>query len=76
MKIKDEYKGKTIVISNSVLGDMKIVVDKIELRHYSYIKGIGLGYIFETEKQAEPDPIRYEGIEQPIKPRKTRTKKA
>jgi len=70
MRIKDEYKGKTIVKYNSVLGEQKIIVDKLDVNRFSYYQSIGLGYIFE------PEPINYTGIEQEPKqePRKRRKK--
>ncbi len=35
MKIKDEYKGKTIV-KNTTLGNMTVVVDNIDVSKYRY----------------------------------------
>jgi arylamine N-acetyltransferase len=60
MKIKDEYKGKTIV-KNTSLGNMTIVVDNIDIKRYQYYVSIGFGYLFEN--QTTTAPIRYEGIE-------------
>jgi hypothetical protein len=60
MKIKDEYKGKTIV-KNTSLGNMTIVVDNIDVKRYQYYVSIGFGYLFE--KETATAPIRYEGIE-------------
>ena len=60
MKIKDEYKGKTIV-KNTSLGNMTIVVDNIDVKKYQYYVSIGFGYLFE--KETATAPIRYEGIE-------------
>jgi hypothetical protein len=70
MRIKDEYKGKTIVKYNSVLGEQKIIVDKLDVLRFSYYQSIGLGYIFE------PEPINYTGIDEEPKaePRKRRKK--
>ena len=65
MRIKDEYKGKILVINDGVLGELRIEVDKIKPSQRSYVMGMGLGHIFETEK--------FVGIEE--KPKKTRTKK-
>jgi hypothetical protein len=60
MKIKDEYKGKTIV-KNTSLGNMTVVVDNIDVKRYQYYVSIGFGYLFE--KETATAPIRYEGIE-------------
>jgi hypothetical protein len=65
MKIKDEYKGKTIV-KNTSLGNMTIVVDNIDMNKYQYYVSIGFGYLFEKETVSTTAPeqcIRYEGIE-------------
>ena len=48
MKIKDEYKGKTIV-KNTTLGNMTVVVDNIDVNRYRYYVSIGFGYLFEKE---------------------------
>lgn len=58
MKIKDEYKGKTIIKYDSVLGQRRIEVDKIDVKRFTYYQSIGLGYLFE------PEAINYTGIEQ------------
>jgi hypothetical protein len=58
MKIKDEFKGKTIVKYDSVLGQRRIEVDKIDSKRFTYYQSIGLGYLFE------PDAINYTGVEQ------------
>ena len=65
MKIKSEYKGKTI-IKKTTLGNMTIVVDKIDVSRYKYYVSIGLGYIFEKEAETSTvdQCIKYEGIEQ------------
>ena len=64
MKIKDEYKGKTIV-KNTSLGNMTVVVDNIDVSRYRYYVSIGFGYLFEEETTTEPEAcIKYEGIEQ------------
>ena len=60
MKIKDEYKGKTIV-KNTSLGNMTVIVDNIDVNRYQYYVSIGFGYLFE--KETATAPIRYEGIE-------------
>lgn len=82
MKIKDEYKGKTIVTYDSVLGQRRVEVDKIDLKRFAYYTSIGLGYIFEKENTT----ISYKGIEEDleadvhepkeVEPRQTRVKPA
>jgi len=65
MKIKDEYKGKTIM-KNTSLGNMMIIVDNIDVSRYRYYVSIGFGYLFEEENVSTTAPeqcIRYEGIE-------------
>ena len=58
MKIKEEYKGKTIIKYDSVLGQRRIEVDKLDPKRFTYYQSIGLGYLFE------PETISYTGIEQ------------
>ena len=58
MKIKDEFKGKVIVKYDSVLGERRIEVNKIDTKRFTYYQSIGLGYLFE------PEAINYTGIEQ------------
>jgi hypothetical protein len=58
MKIKDEFKGKVIVKYDSVLGQKRIEVDKLDPARFKYYQSIGLGYLFE------PEAISYTGIEQ------------
>jgi hypothetical protein len=58
MKIKDEHKGKIIIKYDSVLGQRRIEVDKIDVKRFTYYQSIGLGYLFE------PEAISYTGIEQ------------
>ena len=58
MKIKDEHKGKTIIKYDSVLGQRRIEVDKLDPKRFNYYQSIGLGYLFE------PDAISYTGIDQ------------
>lgn len=58
MKIKDEHKGKTIIKYDSVLGQRRIEVDKLDPKRFTYYQSIGLGYLFE------PEAINYTGIEQ------------
>lgn len=62
MKIKEEYKGKTIVTYDSVLGQRRIEVDKIHPAQFKYYVTIGLGYIFEKENST----ISYKGIEEDV----------
>jgi hypothetical protein len=62
MKIKNEYKGKTLIKTTS-LGNTTVVVDNIDVEKYQYYVSIGLGYIFENENTSATAPIRYEGIE-------------
>jgi hypothetical protein len=57
MRIKDEYKGKTL-IKNTSLGNITVVVDNIDVEKYQYYVSIGFGHIFEKQSN-----IRYEGIE-------------
>lgn len=70
MKIKDEFKGRTIIKYDSIMGEQRIVVDKLEPSRFAFYQSIGLGYIFE------PESINYTGIEQEPKkePRKRRKK--
>jgi len=58
MKIKDEHKGKTIIKYDSILGERRIEVDKLDPKRFTYYQSIGLGYLFE------PEAISYTGIEQ------------
>jgi hypothetical protein len=60
MKIKDEYKGKTIITYDSVLGQRRVEVDKIHPAQFKYYVSIGLGYIFEADNVT----ISYKGIEE------------
>jgi len=60
MKIKDEYKGKTIITYDSVLGERRVEVDKIDPKRFTYYTSIGLGYLFEAST------ISYTGIDQEI----------
>ena len=62
MKIKDEHKGKVIIKYDSVLGQRRIEVDKLDPKRFSYYQSIGLGYLFE------PEAISYTGIEQEDEP--------
>ena len=62
MKIKEEYKGKTIVTYDSVLGQRRIEVDKIHPAQFKYYVTIGLGYIFEKENAT----ISYKGVEEDV----------
>jgi hypothetical protein len=62
MKIKDEYKGKTIISYDSILGERRIEVDKIDPKRFTYYQSMGLGYLFEKENQT----ISYTGIDQEV----------
>jgi hypothetical protein len=62
MKIKDEYKGKTIITYDSVLGQRRVEVDKIHPAQFKHYVTIGLGYIFETENVT----ISYKGIDEEL----------
>jgi hypothetical protein len=81
MRIKAEYKGKTI-IKNTRVRNIIVVVDNIDVSNYKYYVSIGMGYLFERESETTTAPeqcIKYEGIEQevevkPIPKRKRRTK--
>lgn len=69
MKIKDEYKGKVIVKYDSIMGEQKIIVDKLDVKRFTYYQSIGLGYIFEHE------PINYIGIDEEPKPEPRKRRK-
>lgn len=69
MKIKTEYKGKTIV-KNTTLGNITVVIDNIDVSKYQYYVSIGMGYIFEKESET----IAYKGIEQETKPSDAKSK--
>ena len=81
MRIKAEYKGKTI-IKKTTIGNITVIVDNIDIKRFQYYVSIGLGYLFEKESETTTAPeqcIKYEGIEQeeevkPIPKRKRRTK--
>jgi hypothetical protein len=62
MKIKEEYKGKTIITYDSVLGQRRIEVDKIHPVQFKYYQTIGLGYIFEVESVT----ISYKGLDEEL----------
>lgn len=62
MKIKDEYKGKIIISYDSILGERRIEVDKIDPKRFTYYQSMGLGYIFEKENQT----ISYTGIDHEV----------
>lgn len=62
MKIKQEYKGKTIISYDSILGQRKIEVDKIDPKRFTYYQSMGLGYLFEKENQT----ISYTGIDHEV----------
>ena len=62
MKIKEEYKGKTIITYDSVLGERRIEVDKIDPKRFTYYTSIGLGYLFDKS----PKELLYLGIEHEV----------
>jgi len=62
MKIKEEYKGKTIITYDSILGQRKIEVDKIHPAQFKHYQTIGIGYIFEADSVT----ISYKGIEEDL----------
>lgn len=66
MRIKAEYKGKTIV-KKTTIGNITVIVDNIDIKRYQYYVSIGMGYIFEKENEtttASEKCISYEGIDQ------------
>lgn len=71
MKIKEQWKGKTLISYDPILGERRIEVDKIQEKDEARVKQMGYDYIFEDE--AEVKPIDYKAVEQPIK--KTRKKR-
>lgn len=80
MRIKDEYKGKTIITYDSVLGQRKIEVDKIDMSRYNYYVTMGLGYLFEVDKCINYEGISHEeaqsdAVTEPVKVKKTRKKR-
>lgn len=62
MRIKEEYKGKTIITYDSVLGERRIEVDKIDPKRFTYYTSIGLGYLFDKS----PKELLYLGIEHEV----------
>ena len=73
MQIKDEYKGKTVIVYNSVLGNQNVIIDKMLPKHYDWYSRNGLGHIFEAEVSVENS--EEEVIEEVPVVKKTRTKK-
>lgn len=71
MTIKKQWKGKTLVSYDPILGERRIVVDKIQPKDEKQIRQLGYGYIFEDETEIKP--IEYKAVEQPIK--RTRKKR-
>jgi hypothetical protein len=69
MRIKDEHKGKVIIKYDSILGEKRIEVDKLDVKRFSYYQSIGLGYLFE------PEAINYTGIDQETKPEPRKRRK-
>ena len=81
MQIKEEYKGKTVIVYNSVLGNQNVIIDKILPKHYDWYSRNGIGHIFEAEATIKPTYVwsdvldeEEEVIEVPVV-KKTRTKK-
>lgn len=81
MQIKEEYKGKTVIVYNSVLGNQNVIIDKILPKHYDWYSRNGLAHIFEAEVTIKPTYVwsdvldeEEEVIEVPVV-KKTRTKK-
>jgi hypothetical protein len=74
MQIKDEYKGKTVIVYNSVLGNQNVIIDKILPKHYDWYSRNGLAHVFEAEATIKPT---FELTEEEVVPvvKKTRTKK-
>lgn len=72
MKIKEQWKGKTLISYDPILGERRIEVDKIQPKDETRIKKMGYDYIFEDETEVKP--IEYKAVEQPIK--KTRKRRA
>ena len=73
MQIKEEYKGKTVIVYNSVLGNQNVIIDKILPKHYDWYSRNGLGHIFEAEVTIKPT-FEKPKEEVPVV-KKTRTKK-
>jgi hypothetical protein len=73
MQIKEEYKGKTVIVYNSVLGNQNVIIDKILPKHYEWYSRNGLAHIFEAEVTVK-EIVEEEVIEVPVV-KKTRTKK-
>ena len=73
MRIKDEFKGKTVIIYNSVLGNQSVLIDKILPKQYEWYFKNGLKHIFEADEVEEI--VEEEVIEETPVPKKTRTKK-
>lgn len=66
-KIKAEYSGKIISKYDSVLGEIRIEIDKVKPSQHNYLRAMGFGHIFES--------IKFVGLEEE-KPKKTRIRKA
>ena len=54
MQIKDEFKGKTVVIYNSILGNQNVIIDQMLPKHYEWYSRNGLAHIFEAEAAIKP----------------------
>jgi len=54
MQIKDEYKGKTVIVYNSVLGNQTVIIDQMLTKHYDWYSRNGLSHIFEVQATIKP----------------------
>ena len=85
MKIKQEYYGKTITKSDSILGKIVVKVDDTCIDRYNYLVSMGFGFIFEKERiqpeeeeqvlRSEPENRWVVEEETEVKPKKKRKKK-
>jgi len=75
MQIKEEFKGKTVVIYNSILGNQNVVIDQMLPKTYEWYSKNGLAHIFEEEATIKPTFDKPEVIEEVPVLKKTRTKK-
>ena len=82
MQIKDEYKGKTVIVYNSVLGNQSVIIDQMLPKHYEWYSRNGLAHIFENKTTIEEahtfSMAQLSGVKAPEQVtvvKKTRTKK-
>lgn len=82
MQIKDEYKGKTVIVYNSVLGNQSVIIDQMLPKHYEWYSRNGLSHIFEAKETIEEAHTFFmaqlSGVKAPEQVtvvKKTRTKK-